>query len=176
MDPDDLDALNKSIDTGTKLSRSIEAITGAMTKSQPLLQPPYTALATAVRGLRPAIPALAQFTINDPSDKNKNFRLVSYTLNYQNNLAPAVKVLAGDISKPAQDDSTGFATLADTPNLQAIEVLTVQFGDPTRIEVSTGVDGAVRAIPQLLAPFWLAHCMSARKLAHGAEGKTQFRK
>jgi len=109
---DDIRKFNNMIKTALALSGSIQDTIAAMSDVKKLIQPRYAALASAIHGLDPPAPAEVKFTISDPSAKNQNFRLVSYTLNYQNKLAPAAKLVAGDISKAIQDDPTGLSTLA----------------------------------------------------------------
>jgi hypothetical protein len=77
-----------------------------------------------------------------------NFRLGSYTLNDQNKLAAAAKLVAGEITKPIQDDPTGRSTLADPLSFRPSQLLRFSSATLLHRSVDWG-DGAVLSVPHL---------------------------
>jgi hypothetical protein len=73
--------------------------------------------------------------IHDAQPKDKNYQTQVWTLEYTNKLASAAKRAAADSYKPP----TALGDMIDVPTKVPIATITVQYQQPTRVEVSTGL-------------------------------------
>jgi len=75
-------------------------------------------------------------TISDPQPHDRNYQIVTSTLNYTNQLAPVAKRVGGE--KFIGEDAASFSALGDAPAKQPIVTLSVQCMDSPRFEISAG--------------------------------------
>ena len=155
-----IDALDISIETELRPNLDLPSLKLLMENQQSLRdawairsemeQPPQSGSGSSsktmtqkLQALRSAIQSVPEngadlydFVILGPSAKGNNDELATWTANYANVLAPIAKRLGADNYTPASYlSSLG----ADAPVKTALVSITVQYQDPQRVEVSTGV-------------------------------------
>jgi hypothetical protein len=115
------------------LSKNQDSLNAALASRDQMTER-LDALSKAVDSL--AKKTRANFTISDPQPHDRNYQIVTSTLNYTNRLAPVAKRVGGD--KFIGGDAALLSGLGDAPAKQPIVTMSVQYMNSPRFEISAG--------------------------------------